>query len=118
MTGQGRSQNVRLSVALSRRSHEALKLLSMARGRPISVVLRELLDDAADGIAEAGKVYGLAAYGELVAGEPPMTDAEARKRHRELLAELFEVSACTVARGGSGAGGRSHPTPDNAQGDA
>lgn len=118
MSGEARSKNVRLSVALSSRSYEALKLLSMARARPISVVLRELLDDASDGIAHSAKVYGLAAYGELTAGEPPMTDAQARLRHRELLAELMEISTFTVARGSSGGTGRRPATPDNAQGDA
>ena len=116
LTGQGRSQNVRLSVSLSRRSHDALKVLALARGRPISVVLRELLDDAAEGIAEAGKLLGLAQFGTMHGADPVMSDAEARKRLRELLAEVFEVASYTVDRGSGGGGGRSPATPHNAQG--
>lgn len=117
MTGQGRSQNVRLSVALSRRSYDALKLLSIARGRPLSVVLREVLDDASDGIAQAGKLLGLAEFGQLHGNDAPLTDAQARLRLRELLAEVLETASYTVERREAGGGGRSPATPDGTQGD-
>lgn len=118
MSGQARFKNVRLSVSLSTRSYEALRLLSMARARPISVVLRELLEDASHGIAHSAKVYLLAAYGELTADEPAMTDSQSRLRHRELLAELMEISTYTAPMGTSGGRGRRPTTSDNSQCDA